>query len=135
MENVRFHFLKVIGKEIIMNKKLILLPLIGGFLLAGCELQIGSLHIGGKKNSNSNSNSEQQQPSGDQGGEQQKTSSDVVLDFEESFWTWRPWEALRCVTTPLPRLWGFRMLYAVLGRYPATFATARLISWTGSRTL
>ena len=70
-----------------MNKKLILLPLIGGFLLAGCELQIGSLHIGGKKNSNSNSNSEQQQqPSGDQGGEQQKTSSDVVLDFEESFW-------------------------------------------------
>ena len=70
-----------------MNKKLILLPLIGGFLLAGCELQIGSLHIGGKKNSNSNSNSEQQEQNQEgQKQEEQNASSDVVLDFEESFW-------------------------------------------------
>ena len=68
-----------------MNKKLILLPIIGGFLLAGCELQIGSLHIGGKKNSNNNSGSEQQQEEQKQ-QEDQKTSTDVVLDFEESFW-------------------------------------------------
>ena len=65
-----------------MNKKLILLPLIGGFLLAGCELQIGSLHIGGKKNNNSNSEQKEEQKQ----EEQQQTSTDVVLDFEESFW-------------------------------------------------
>ena len=61
-----------------MKKSLILLPLLGGFLLASCELQIGNLHIGGKKKADNSSESGEK--------EQEQKSDDVVLDFTESFW-------------------------------------------------
>ena len=47
-----------------MKKRLVLLPFIGAFLLAGCELQIGSLHIGGDKKSNKEAE-KQTQPEGE----------------------------------------------------------------------
>ena len=63
-----------------MNKKLILLPIIGGFLLAGCELQIGNLHIGGKKKTdNTDSGQKEEEKKEDAGGT-------LVLDFQDTTW-------------------------------------------------
>ena len=64
-----------------MNKKLLLLPLM--VALTGCEFQIGSLHIGGKKNSGSNSNSDsnQQQEQQQQQEEQKITPKEIAADF------------------------------------------------------
>ena len=54
------------------KKSLLILPILGAFLLAGCELQIGSLHIGGKKNNEPEQQQEQEQKQNDQqsGGDQ-----------------------------------------------------------------
>ena len=54
------------------KKSLLFFPILGAFLLAGCEFQIGSLHIGGKKNNEPEQQQQEQkqddQQSGDQGG-------------------------------------------------------------------
>lgn len=76
-----------------MKKRLVLLPFIGAFLLAGCELQIGSLHIGGDKKSN-NEAEKQTQPEGEgqkQEGEKEGEGEgtkveDFVLDFTDPAW-------------------------------------------------
>ena len=57
------------GANFMKKKSLLFFPILGAFLLAGCELQIGSWRIGGKKNNNSNTEQKQEeQQSGDQGG-------------------------------------------------------------------
>lgn len=63
-----------------MKKRLFLLPLIGGFMLAGCELQIGSWHIGGDKNKEEQKQEEKKE------GEQEQKTDDVVLDFTDTSW-------------------------------------------------
>ena len=65
------------------KKSLLFFPILGAFLLAGCELQIGSLHIGGKKNNEPEQQEQKQddQQSGDQGGGEQGGGSTTPDDI------------------------------------------------------
>ena len=66
-----------------MKKRLLALPLIGCFMLAGCEFQIGNLHIGGKDNKKQDDSGQNQ--SGDQGGSGSQAET-LVLDFTDTSW-------------------------------------------------
>ena len=86
MENVRFHFLqKVIGKEKIMKKRLVLLPIFGALALAGCSVEDLMFW---KKNSSNSDQQQEQKPSGgdvvpDEGGSSGGKTSATVYTPDE----------------------------------------------------